>query len=187
MVSEEENRIFIATFFNAKNKKLCGLIDKLNSKNHPGLKPVPVEKIHITWKFIGKIAPTENKKIFNIIKEHSYMLKNISIEFGKLEIWPNSRNPRLLAIIPVKYNNKFKDYFKHLDENLYKALKIKKEKKEFVPHITVARIKNNIKNINKFKKADFEPIKLKIKHIQVTESINIPQGVLYKILFSEEI
>lgn len=187
LCAQKENRIFVATFFNDGSQNLCGLIEKLNSKDKNWLKPVPVEKIHITWKFIGNIASVENEKIFNIVKTHSHMLENGVLKFDKLDIWPNLKYPKLLVLTSGKYNNKFKDYFHSLDESLYETLKIKKEKRKFIPHITVARIKNNISGANEFNSLDFEPIKLKIKFIQVVESINTSKGVLYKVLFSEEV
>lgn len=186
MNSEQDNKLFIATFLESGNENLCKLIDMVSSKNENYLKIVPIEKIHITWKFIGDIDSDENEKIFDIVKEYSHIIKNCSLNFDKLEIWPNSKYPRLLSITSRNHDEKFAEYFNNLEESLYKSLNIKKEKRKFTPHITIARTKSN-KNIGIFKDLEFEPIKLDIKHTCVVQSINNRNEVLYKSLYKEDL
>lgn len=185
-VKEELNKIFIATFFEEKNNNLDKLIKKISLKAPESLRIVPNDKIHITWKFIGNIDLKENVKVFSVVKECSHIIKNCTLEFDKLEIWPSSKKPKLIALTTKNYDEKFKNYFNHLDDSLLKTIKTEKEKRGFVPHITVARIKQN-KNIKAFKKLIFEPIKLKIKHIQVVKSVDNSNAVSYEILFNEDI
>lgn len=184
MDTKQKNKLFIATFFEEANQNLCELINKLSSKNKNNFKIVPFEKIHITWKFIGDIDLCENKKIFDIVKEYSHIIKSCTLCFNKIEIWPNLKLPRLLSITPGSYDEKFTEYFNNLEEDLYKNLKIKKEKRRFIPHITIARLKSN-NNIDILKDIDFEPIELNIKHTSVVQSINDKNGVLYKLLYNE--
>lgn len=183
MFSERKNRIFIATFFDDKNQNICRLIDKLSSKAGKDLKIVPIEKIHITWKYIGYIDLCENEKVFNIVKEFSHIIKDCTLIFDKLEVWPNLKHPRLLSLTARNYDEKFADFFNNMEESLCENIKIKKEKKRFIPHITIARMKNN-KNIKVLRDLEFAPINLDIKHTRVMQSINNSDGVLYKLLYN---
>lgn len=181
MDTEKKNRIFIATFFEGECKSLCRLSEQLSSKEVKGLRIVPLEQIHITWKFIGNITTDETEKVFKAVKENSGIIKNASITFDKLEIWPNLKYPRLISVTSENFDEKFSEYFANLEESLYKYLKIKKEKRRFTPHITIARLKSNV-NLEMLD-LNFESIKLDIKHTCVVQSITDPKGVLYKILY----
>ena len=181
---EEKNRLFIATFFKDKNESISELIEELDFKNENGLKIVPFEKIHITWKFIGDVAINKNEKIFQIVKEYSYGIKNEFLEFNKLEIWPNLKEPRMLIIKPEKYNKKFKDYFNEIDKNLYQNFEIKKERRQFSPHITIARFKRDI-DINVLTDLKVKPINLQINNFHLVKSLTISNKILYESLFYE--
>lgn len=179
-----KNKLFIATFFEGQSKKFSKLLKNLALKNENGLRIVPIEKLHITWKFIGNIDEAENKKIFDIVKKHSYILKNIYLTFDRLEVWPNRRFPRLLSMTSRSHGKEFKDYFDILDKSLFEIIGVEKEKKRFIPHITIARMKP-YKKTDILKDFDFEPIKLKINNTSVVESITDPKGAFYKILYED--
>lgn len=182
-LAEEENRIFIGTFL--KNADLSKLVKNLNINAQKGFRVIPEEQIHITWKFIGMINKDENEKIFNIIKKHSPHC--LPFLFDKLEIWPNLRFPKLLALTARNYDEKFKIFSNNLEEDLFNELKIKKENRKFIPHITVARFKKSFKGAKPLKQIDLKPIKVDIDHIELIESINQSGKVLYKALFVEKI
>ena len=209
--TEEKNKIFIATFLRV-NKNLLKLVNTdlhskldLNQESRLGLltqqqkasytlnanrndkhfKLIPPEHIHITWKFIGDIEVKNNEKIFVTLRESAFILKDCALNFDKLEAWPNSRTPRVLCLTSRSFDEKFKEFFDNLEESLFKNLAIQKEKREFIPHVTVARIKQNKKI--KVSDINFEPVKLDIKSICVVQSINTPEGISYKTLFEQEL
>lgn len=186
MYLEQKNKLFIATFFKNADFIFNNLSNKLFFAAETHLRIIPAEKIHITWKFIGDIDIYENEKIFNIVKKYSQIIKDCSINFDKLEVWPNLKYPRLLTITPSVFDEKFTEYFNNLEEALYKSIKLKKEKRRFIPHITVARMKTK-KNIDLLKKFDFDPIKLDIKQTSVAQSIYSNNGVLYKQLYNQNL
>lgn len=186
MGPNKQNRLFITTFFEDENKNLSDLIDKLNLESGDDLRVVPIEKIHITWRFIGDIGISENKRVFNIVKEYSKIIKDCFLVFDKLEVWPSLEKPSVLTLTATNYDRRFKVFFNSLEESLYKILKIRKEKGRFIPHITIARIKNN-KDISLLKNLDFDPIRLDVKHTRVMQSITNPSGAEYKVLYEERL
>ncbi len=182
---EQNNKVFIATFFNDKNEKLSTLIEKLKLLNFCNLKITPSDKIHLTWKYIGEINPIENKTIFQIVKKHSDIIKKASLVFDKLEIWPNKRNPRLLALTARNFDDKIKDFVNRIEEDLQQELNIKKDK-SFTPHLTIARIKSR-RETNLLKKIAAEPIELNINHISLVQSVNESNQVVYKSIFEQPV
>lgn len=184
MDSEERNRVFIATFFT--EKRLIQLIKDLSLNSDDKIRFVPFEQIHITWKFIGNIETNKNKEIFNIINSHANILKDKTLILNKLEIWPNKRLPKLITLTASNYDEIFKDFFNNIEHSLYNKLKVEKEKRRFIPHITIARIKKDHRNIKHlFKK--IEPIELKTQQIELVESKKIENKILYKTLFAKKL
>lgn len=181
-----QNRLFITTFFEGENNNLSELIDKLTPEADSDLRLIPIDKIHITWRFIGNIGISENKKVFSIVKEYSNIIKNCFLIFDKLEVWPSLKKPKVLTLTTSSFDKKFKDYFNSLEEGLYKNLKIRKEKGRFIPHITIARVKNN-KDLSRLMNLDFEPIRLDINHTRVMQSITYSSGVVYTVLHEERL
>lgn len=181
----EKNKLFVATFFEDQGKKFFNLLAQIEAKEEKGLRVVPKEKLHITWKFIGYIDTAENKKIFDIVKRYSDVLKNAYITFDKLEVWPNTRFPRLLSITSRNCDKKFKDYFNILDKSLFENIGVEREKKRFIPHITIARMKPD-KKADILKGFKFEPVKIIINKICVVQSITDSNGALYKILYEDD-
>lgn len=183
MNQELKNKLFLATFFD-KNKNLSILVNTLNDKKEGDIRILPLDKIHITWKFIGDIDSNENEKVFNIIQSHAFIIKNCTLTFDKLEVWPSLRHPRLLTLTARKYDKKFAEFFNAIEESLHEDLKTEKEKGKFIPHITLARTRSG-KTIRLLKKIELKPIKLRIKYISAAQSINSKNGVEYKILYKE--
>lgn len=181
MSLNNQNKLFIATFFENKNENLCSLIDKLNSNTDKRFKIIPIEKMHITWKFIGYIDLHKNEKVFEIAQEYFHIIKNLHLDFDKLEVWSNLKEPRLICLTARNFDEKFKEYFNKLKDHFHKNLKIRKGKGVLIPHITIARIKSTA-NIQILNGLDFEPIRLGIKHTRVMQSISNSKGVEYKIL-----
>lgn len=184
MDTKQKNKLFIATFLDDTDKNFETFINKLSFVSENYLRIVPAEKFHVTWKFIGEIDSNENEKVFNIVKEYSHIIRNCSLNFDKLEIWPNAKYPRLAALTSRNYDEKITNYFNNIEESLYKDLKIKKEKGKFIPHITLARTKPN-KNIDILKDLVIEPMKLNINQTSVVQSINGLDGTLYKFLYKQ--
>lgn len=124
-------------------QKLIPLLEQLSL---PGVSPVSIENLHLTLKFLGEV---EEKKILELEQElQKIALKTtpFRVELGHLGAFPDEVNPgviwvrveseemiRLMQIIDMGLD--------HIRAN---------EHKEEIPHLTLARIKNDT-HIDKIK------------------------------------
>ncbi len=135
-----------------------------------------MDNIHITL-----IPPWREKDIEKVKQLLRLSIKNyhpFKAEFNRISFGPNAKKPRLIWI-----EGKESKAMLSLKENLEKVLKKKKEKRDFKPHITIAR----------FKEKDYFGFRIKeingkvswienIEAIYLYESKTLPSGAEYKIL-----
>lgn len=101
---------------------------------------VKEENFHLTLKFLGEISAKdvfEVRNILNFLK----MQKNYKISLKGIGYFPSENYVRVLWIGVEDGREKIIQIQKEIDENL--KHKFKKEK-DFVPHLTIARVKNII-------------------------------------------
>jgi 2'-5' RNA ligase len=172
-----KSRIFIA--LNIPEFAIDKLFEIIN-KIYPdkNLKWEPKEKIHLTLKFVGDI---ENQFLPEIINDleflHQYKSQNIQITgFG---FFFRFKEPKILWA-GLQYSDELKLIAEKLDDYFIR-FGVEKEKREFKPHLTLMRIKNNPGDnfIYKFKNSKFEPISFQSNSISLIKSELKPSGSVY--------
>ncbi len=143
-----------------------------------GLKTVEKENLHITLMFLGEV---DSKRV-ELIKDE---LSKISFEPFKIKLasvgaFPSTASPRVVWV-DVKEG---KEELKRLADAVYEKLKKLgfKRDKEFVAHVTVARVKRKSPEIQEvmgeFAKAEFG--EMVVNKFKLKQSILRPQGPIYK-------
>ncbi len=113
-----------------------------------GIKIVPASNIHVTLKFLGNININKIKKIENAIKITADSLEKFRYRIsGKVGAFPNLAKARVVFMEIDDGSMRISEVYNLLENNLSK-IKIRKEGKKFIPHVTVARIKGK-KNLEK--------------------------------------
>ncbi|MFN4244537.1 MAG: RNA 2',3'-cyclic phosphodiesterase [Brevinematia bacterium] len=136
------DRLFVAIDVPEEIKiKFSEISEKLSSLN---AKVVPMENIHITLKFIGET--TKTKEILGILDKITF--KKFQICLKNVGVFPNTHAPRVFWV-GIEKNQEMESLFKIIERSL-ENIEIPKEKREFSPHITLARFKT-ITNIQKLK------------------------------------
>lgn len=134
------------------------------------------ENYHITLKFLGEVEESYLASLFKAGEKVSLMFNEFFVETGEFNGFPTKKRARVF-FLDLKEKDMFKKIFIQLEKELLK-LNFEKEKREYHPHITLARIK-------RFETLpDLKPLvlKLKIKGFTLYESILRREGPLYKIL-----
>jgi len=170
-------RIFFALNIPEKSKQ--ELIQNRNNviPNSNKYKWEPKDKLHLTLKFIGEVEDD----LFNKVLGKEDLFKNFnSFEccINQFGFFYKNKEPRILwANIKSDYLNKLAQ---NLDEKL-SILSIQKEKRPFVPHLTLLRIKNKINEdfVKSFENYKFEEIKFIASEISLIESKLLPYGSVY--------
>lgn len=127
-------RLFIGCLV---SKKLQNEIYSWRKKQNLPVRWIAEKNLHLT------IIPPfydDEKKIIDLIKNFSLTSKHFFLKFNKIVSGPTRKTPRLIWLEGDK--NSFLEILKkELEDNL----PIKPEKRELLPHITIARFPKNVK------------------------------------------
>ena len=131
-----------------------------------GIKYVSKENLHITIKFLGDVDDKEINEYKNILNSMNF--NKIQAKLGGIGFFP-SRN--FIRVVWVGVEGNFED--------IIDSLKLK----DFIPHITVGRVKRklNEEEIEKFEKIKFNKI-FEIKYLTIYKSILTQNGPIYDII-----
>lgn len=152
-------------------------------KEERQIKVVSAPNIHITLKFLGNINTGKVSKIEKAIKETADTFRRFKYEInGKINAFPSPNNARVVFLEIGNGGRQISEIYNELENNLSRV-KIRKEKRKFFPHITIARIKNK-KNIEQLvNNHEMDSVdRLDCLEITLFESRLKPQGAEYTIL-----
>lgn len=147
------------------------------------------EKLHLTLKFLGDASENQLETLNKIVGEIAGKISKFSLQIAETGIFPTQRNPRVLWIDIIdtaetlaKINN--------LLEAECEKIGFEKEKRKFVPHLTIGRVcepnrasglaKKHLENI-------FEPVEFEISEIVIYESKLLPTGSVYSVVSKHEL
>ncbi len=170
-------RLFVAVDMDEKIREtLSPLLSQLSK--FKGLKTVERENLHTTLMFLGEVPEAKLRDIQIALSQVEFEPFKIILKgVGK---FPNRGDPRVLWV----GIEEGKDRMIRLAENVYLALKKLgfERDKSFEAHVTVARIKNRIPELQKFledfKDANFG--EMLVKDFRLKQSILKPSGPVYK-------
>ena len=137
----EEIRSFIAIELPEEAKEgLARLRKELERDEHKFVKWVDPGGIHLTLKFLGNIPSKRVTEITEAIKEAAQGISPFNLEISGLGAFPSIRQARVLWVGISGEVDKLSRLQKNIDSALA-ALGFAKEERPFVPHLTLARIR----------------------------------------------
>ncbi|WP_292459982.1 RNA 2',3'-cyclic phosphodiesterase [Methanothermococcus sp.] len=141
-----------------------------------GIKPVEKENFHITVKFLGDIDEEMVEKIKNL----DLSIKPVKSHIKYMGVFPNENYIRVIWIGATNLIPVFKEIDKKLSE-----LGFKKEK-DYVPHITIGRVKfTKDKKLLKSKIDKYKHVELgtlEVKNIVLMKSELTREGPIYEVI-----
>tara|TARA_Y100000031_G_C7986570_1_gene277165 strand:- start:100 stop:606 length:507 start_codon:yes stop_codon:yes gene_type:complete len=140
--------------------------------------------IHLTLKFIGDVPEDDVDKVSRTIKNIITSTPAINLEISGTGCFPKKERPRVLWLGINGDLHPLQTLVKNIN-NILDPLGYPKEEKEYVPHLTLARIRYPQKytpDIKSFLGAKYEPIKLNINKIHFMRSELFFNGSVYTIL-----
>jgi len=143
---------------------------------------VPAENLHLTIVFIGGAEGQKTEEIKKVVSGVAKKFSLSEIKFEETVYGPNPENPRLIWL-KGKYNLDYENLKKELEDNLIRAgVNLEKENRKFLPHITLARIKEQKSHLlplpGKVEKKMF--FAFTPQGIWLMESLLMPIGAQYK-------
>jgi 2'-5' RNA ligase len=184
-------RIFIAAELSEQcRSRLAEAIDELDEEAS-GLRWVDPTTAHITLKFIGDMDEENLPPVIQVMEDAVRGVDPVRVQVAGLSAFPNSSRPRVLYT-PVKDpGGVLAEIADELNEGLAETLGVKREKRSFVAHATLGRVKRG-----KIcpPPEDLAPLlsdpdfgKVEVNDIVLMKSDLTPQGAVYSVLERVEI
>lgn len=179
----EKIRSFIAIELDKQTQENLARIQNELKPSGADIKWVEPKNIHLTLKFMGDIETDLIAKIKNILEDLSKIHRKFSATINELGAFPTSRSPRVIwAGIETGKENSI-SIASDLENNLSK-LGIPKEERDFVPHLTLGRVKSPI---NRFKLSELlnknkniSDLNFVADRIVLFKSTLTPKGPIYE-------
>jgi RNA 2',3'-cyclic 3'-phosphodiesterase len=154
-------------------------------------KIVKKENLHLTIFFFGYFPENKINLIREIIKEISKITSYFYIETIKIESFPLSSKKTKIIFLEIKENLKIKsinNYLKDKRKFIKNENFVLKNKKDFIPHITLGQV--NYHKINELESdeildiGDSFNLKIKINSLELMESELTNKGPKYSLIES---
>lgn len=170
-------RLFVAaTLPETLKQELQG---QLQVYDHPAIRPVPLQNLHLTLFFLGNVPVQQLEAIQQAIRAVTQQHQPFRLDFECTEPGPKPKHPRLIwarfAALPA---------FEALSYGLTVALADEPPKKQkAVPHVTVARFRKDMPvPENLFTITAKEPLQLHVSDIALWQSELASPHPVYSVL-----
>ena len=140
--------------------------------------------LHLNVKFIGQTPEISIDKIIECVSKITSNIEPFNVEVSGTGCFPTSTRPKTLWLGVSGEIKPLIDMVRKIENKLFE-IGFSKEKKEFIPHITVARIpypQKVIPDVNIFLKSSYDMIDLEIDRVQLFSSELLPNGAIYSLL-----
>jgi 2'-5' RNA ligase len=179
-------RLFIAVDFSQQSKDLIIKQTRaLKSSLENNYRWVDSKNFHLTLKFIPEADKQLRNSLVVALEESKLSLLPEYLEFDRLGAFPDLAAKKVLYLATANGTDQLKSYRLDLEKKLMKT-GLMRDKRNFIPHLTLARQKNQAEvNIeDKFLENSFINIYAKLKRIALYESKLDSAGSEYRQLFS---
>ena len=142
------------------------------------------EKLHLTLKFLGDTNEKQLSELEKIVAETSSNINSFNLQIAETGVFPNARNPRVLWIDVQDESGNLSKINERLETECAK-IGFAREKRAFVPHLTIGRIRepHRAKDLaSKHLENIFEPIEITVSEIVIYESQLLPSGSVYSVV-----
>jgi len=137
------------------------------------------ENLHITVKFLGEVKEEKTEDIKKIIRDCCIDIKKFQISCNRLSAFPSLTSARVIWVNVAEGAKIIEKIYKRLEDKL-SQIGFEKEKRKYIPHITIARTKISADitdYLNKFE------INSKAESIVLFKSDLKPEGPVYTKIF----
>lgn len=187
----EQIRSFIAIELPQEIKvELARAQDMLRPQEHPGVKWVEPESIHLTLKFLGNIPSGRVPQIEGAVREAARGVPAFHLEIGGLGVFPNTQRPRVAWVALRGEVEKIAGLQEGIDSALL-PLGFPRESRPFTPHLTLARVRERASPQERrsfgelVMSTKFEArLPLEVSAISLVRSRLTPAGAIYSRIFT---
>jgi len=187
--SPEQIRSFIAIELSEEAKKgLAGLRKELERDEHRFVKWVDPGGIHLTLKFLGNIHSKRATEIAEAMKKATQGIPPFLLEISGLGAFPSLKQARVFWVGVSGELDKLSELQKNIDSALA-AMGFAKEERPFVPHLTLARIREGASPSERTSFGELvgstvfeDKYPVKVEGVRLMRSQLTPAGAIYTCL-----
>lgn len=142
------------------------------------------EKLHLTMKFLGDCEERQLIELKKIVAGIATQISNFTIRIADTGTFPNARNPRVLWLDVKDAAGDLLKIHGLLEKDCEK-IGFERERRRFVPHLTIGRVKepDRARNLaEKHLKNKFEPVEWLVSEIVIYESKLFSTGSVYSVV-----
>ena len=163
--------------------RITGLQDKLREAN-ARLKLVEPQNLHITLRFLGEVEEELVRAIVGVLEEVEF--NAFDIRLVGVGAFPSSRRPRVIWIGVERGYEDMVELSRKVNSALAR-LRIPKPREEFVPHLTIARVKGYAGRLASLvvKLRHVEVGEMRVDKFRLKKSTLTPRGPVYETLFEK--
>lgn len=147
------------------------------------------DKLHLTLKFLGDTNETQLEKLKEVVESIADEVSKFTLRIAETGVFPSARNARVLWI-DVKDEKGSTTKINELLETECEKIGFAKEKRNFKPHLTIARIRDVGKSrelAESHLRKEFEPVEFEVVEIVIYESRLQPTGSIYSKIYSSKL
>ena len=175
-------KLFTGINLDPVTRNSCVLIKRRLELSGVNARFEKADKLHITVAFLGWVDPEHVKSIDKALQEAAARVAPFSLTLDKMGAFPHERNPHIVWIGSREKHPGFEALSAELRSG-YKQLGFQFPK-EAIPHVTIARIKENKTHLPNI---DVTPMPMKVSRITLFESLPAGGTTRYEILGEAEL
>ena len=183
----QEVRAFVAIDLPEPVKEAIGeVVDQLRRVDLRGVRPVNLNGVHLTVKFLGDVSTDNVPKVAEAVSEAVHDAEAFVIEMGGVGVFPNRRSPRTIW---AGFEGDV-DRLAHLQrrvDNAVAELGFPKERRSFTPHLTLARVRDGAASDTRRSAAEIAErhwkgsgLIVSVNSVGLIRSILSPKGARYE-------
>ncbi len=162
--------------------RLASIRDAFVATGAP-MKPVEDQNLHITIRFLGEIPVTMIDEVYRVLA--SIEFKRFRVKLVGVGAFPSIARPRVIWVGVREGFDELRRIYEGIEKGL-RRLGFRPEREEFVPHVTLARLKGS-RNIDRVVKLlreyqDYEFGEIDVGVVRLKQSILTRSGPIYRTL-----
>lgn len=101
----------------------------------------PLNNLHITALFLGNVLDDDIPKIEEAMKQTLCNFHSFDLFFDRITFFPNNHYPHMIWV-EYKKDSHYSEIVSSLQKAIEKVISLKKEDRDSIPHVTLARLKH---------------------------------------------
>lgn len=181
-------RLFIAAALPEKAKEEISIWQQdIGSNTRGKIKFVKQENLHITLKFLGNTEGEKQARLATILDSLEDR-KSFKSDIQTVSAFPGMKSPKVLVAKLIKNKEVLQEINSRLENKLF-DIGFEKEDRYYIPHITLARVKDNrgrkslVDWFDSKERIKLNKISFNVNRICLYQSILKSDGPIYKEIF----